>query len=247
MIRAFYHSLVRSFVLQHRWLALGVALSTVIVVAALLAAQSALGLGHSTKAAGGGGGGGCAGVAAAVCHFKGNTAEARFTATSPDGCVQTTFSLTVSEDVTMTPPDPRVSGATAFAELTAFNECTENYVFFIDGFASAVSFQATQVTLARLEATIAGDDGSGTTVPITVDLTWKGIGGTAKTVQDTSFKSPVEQDRTRFDAISRDAQVSGTIAAQDTVYTSSTSGGISVTMTGDLFSVTEGSWEHSRS
>lgn len=65
MVRASFQSLVRQVLPRHRMVAVGVSLSTLMVVAALLVAQSVLGWGHGTpgaKAAGGGGSGDCAGI-----------------------------------------------------------------------------------------------------------------------------------------------------------------------------------------
>ena len=223
------------------------ALTTLVVVVALLVGQSLLGFTHSTKAAGGGGGNGCAGIPQGICQYKGNTAEADFNEISPDGCIQTSFHLTVSEDVTTTPPDPRVSGKTAFAYLNQYDACNNVYVLALTGFASTVDFQATRVTQATLDATVEADDGNGNIIPMVVQLSWQGIGGTATSIQDDFFRSPAEVMHSKFTSISRQATVTGSITVGTTVFTLPGDGAGDETVTALLYYVQQGTLELYRS
>ena len=250
MVRASFQSLVRQVLPRHRMVAVGVSLSTLMVVVALLVAQSVFGWGHGTpgaKAAGGGGSGDCAGIPQGVCHFKGNTAEMNFAFTSPDGCIQTTGRLVVSEDVTTTPPDSRVTGESAFAFLDEFDACTQSYLLSVEGFASSVAFQATQVTHATLDATIESTDANNNPAPMTVHLTWQGIGGTTTSIIDEYFKSPTELMIFKNRGSTRTAIVTGTITVGTIVVAAPTTDGDAGGMSGDLSYGVQGSLQLSRS
>lgn len=248
MLRSLFHSLVRTFLPRHRLVAVGVACWTLIVVVALLVAQSALGFGRGTPAAqaaggGGGGSGGCAGVAAAICHLKGNTADAELNFISPDGCIQTTGRVFVVENATSTPPNAKVSGNTLFMYVDQYDLCAGTPLLSASAFASGVDYKAARLAQASVDATLDGqDDLTGAPVSISLQMSWQGIGGTTTTMDRSYYRSPTLLTTYRYAATSRYALVTGSFTVGTTVIATPPNGGSWGGMSGSLFDVQDGSF-----
>ena len=239
-------SLVRSILPRHRLLMIVVGFSTLVLIVALLFAQTLLGFGNHTQAAGGGGGpgsGGCAGVSAAICHFKGTSAQATFLYTSADGCTQINGQVMATEDASSMPPNQKVSGNTVFFDLAEYDVCDGTYLLAVDENASGVDFKADSLAQASVDATIEGEDQTGAPVQVTVHMTWQGIGGTTTTMDHTYFKSPQILSIYRYKAVGRDAIVTGTFTVGSTVISTPPGGDFGGGMDGSLFDVQDGSFQ----
>lgn len=161
--------------------------------------------------------------------------------------IQTTGRLVVSEDVTTTPPDARVTGKSAFAFLDEFDACTRTDLLSVEGFASEVDFQAIRVTQATLDATIDSEDVNNNPAPMTVHLSWQGVGGTTTSIITEYFKSPTVLMIFSNRGSTRSAIVTGTITVGTIVVAAPTSDGDAGGMSGDLSYGTQGSLQLSRS
>ena len=216
-----------------RLVAAGFIVAVLIVVASVLAVRALPGgqTAHAASASGvspnsGGGGGGCVSSTTPVCTFHGNGADAFFSSSSPDGCVQTNGSLFAAENVTHSPPGPGVSGTTALVFISQFNVCIGTDLLEASGFASGVNFQFSRLDSASLNAAIpATDNLTGNPLTVNVNLTWQGIGGTSTSMDNNHFFSPGFIEITHFVGSSRAAIVTGSISFGTTSFASPNSGG----------------------
>ena len=204
----------KSWFSKGRVIGIGLLLSTLVLVSAMLVVHALPGASPAANVAhaSGGGGGGCATTSGPSCTFKGNTATVDFFLSSPDGCVQTSGFLEVMQNVTHNPPDPTVSGNTAFVSISQNNFCTGTFLD-ASGQASGVNFQADQaLTTASLNDSITVVDFfSGNTFTLTVNLTWQGVGAVSKLVDSTHFRTPGTIINSHFSGTSRAANVSGSL------------------------------------
>ena len=203
----------KSWFSRGRIIGIGLVLGTLVLVSAMLVSHALPGASRTGNVAhASGGGGGCVSTTGPVCTFKGNTAVVDFFLSSPDGCVQTSGFIEVAQNVTHNPPDPTVSGNTAFVSVFQDNFCTGT---FLDGSgqASGVNFQADKdLNSASLNDSIpVVDFNTGNTFTLTVNLTWQGVGAVSKLVDSNHFRTQGTIINSHFSGTNRAANVSGTL------------------------------------
>jgi len=153
--------------------------------------------------------------------LKGPSAAAFFSA--EDGCIITTVFVFVSDQVSHTPPGPPNPSSEASIQIEKFNTCAGMSLLF--GFGSTTlsedDFQvAVRLTSATLNTTISFfDDVSGTSFPVSVNLTWTGTGDLARQVSHFHLRFGSVIINSRFNGTGRNAEVAGSVSDGITNFT----------------------------
>lgn len=113
-----------------------------------------------------------------VHQFKGISAFASFTSSDPTGCIHTYTDVAVYESITRTSGSSSVYSV-AYLFAFQYDDCQSLYLNDFYGFAylepNAFDTRG-QLRSARLVTTMDVTDRNGSTSPVSIDLTWIGVG-----------------------------------------------------------------------
>jgi hypothetical protein len=145
--------------------------------------------------------------------FKGQTAQAEFSATQR--CVQTVVYVLASDGRFKTDPGGPEAASGAEIYIFGFDVCTQTQLLAAFGFAVLApdEFQIDeQFTAASLATTIeVSDDVSGTSFPVAVSVSWTGFGDTFSQDDRFHLKEPGLKVNFHLDGTFREATASGTV------------------------------------
>lgn len=199
--------------------ALGMALSTIVLVVMLTVIGSSMQKSTNPVRASGSGGGGdpCYGATGSTpsCHFKGFTAEADSSNLDQTTCasgIYTTYSVYATDNV-MTDPSPYIAtGPLVSVFYGQWNSCTYSYTTYQVTAPAAIQ-KTGNLESASLQATVQLHDWSNNPGPtVTINLTWDGFGPLGTMADDMTYRTGDFVYKSRFTGSSRMATVTGTIS-----------------------------------
>lgn len=147
-------------------------------------------------------------------QFRGNSAYASFA--SSDGCVVTWTDVSLYESRYHTPPGPPQQSAPGLGVyVISYDYCQYRYLNEIYSFAElpAGSFSfGGGLQSAQVNATLeAYDYATGSTVPVTINVTWDGVGEASQSSSHNRWSSPNYKAMWRSKGTVRDASASGSV------------------------------------
>lgn len=149
-----------------------------------------------------------------IFHLRGETAQAFFTRT--EGCIVTSVFLAATQGRFQSPPGPGNSQSNAFAGISQYNTCTTTPVMSAFG-SRPLPTGAFEVT-GRLESATLNtvirmqNFPSGTTLDLSVALTWTGSGELSHGTNHSHLNSPGLNINNHSSGFSRPAVASGTVS-----------------------------------
>ena len=173
-------------------------------------------------------------------HFRGNSAYAGFEAT--DGCINVSTEVLVYSFPLHEPPGPAPEASpTLFVTIWRNDICNHTFLGSLFGEAAlpADAFSVSGgLQTGSLNATLQVEDFStGSTFPVTVDLTWTGVGEVSRdnTNEHSSFpglRVMRHEKGTRRDAVATGSVLLGTqnLASSPSIY-----GGVTSSQVGSIF------------
>jgi hypothetical protein len=146
-------------------------------------------------------------------HFRGNTATARFETTA--GCISTSTEVFVYEFPLHEPPGPPPqSPGTLFVTIFRQDTCNGTLdVLFGEAAPPAEAFSVQgNLQSASLSTTLQVQDFStGTLIPVSVDITWTGVGEVSRENRNENTSSPGLRAMRHSRGTSRDATAAGSV------------------------------------
>jgi hypothetical protein len=157
-----------------------------------------------------------------------------FNSFSPDGCVITYVNVIASQGFTNNPSFSLDSGNGVDLMVIQYDNCNGVELSLATGQANNVNFTAdNSLNTASLNATITvtdWDSPTQATYPVTVNLTWQGIGPSGRTISSTHSLAGGWVFNTRYNGTTRSAQVAGSITS-DTMSVTETTPNMDGTLT----------------
>ncbi len=177
---------------------------------------------HNVKASGAGGGGDCSSTTGPVCTFSGHSGTASFASNSD--CVTTDIWVFATEGFAR-------SGATsgestyAYVSTNSYNSCTgaNSWGSGYD-FNGAIQWSQATSTLAvqgNVNVNTYNSDGTTSTTPYTINLTWQGYGKPTRQMDSFHTESPTYLSQGHIDGTSQIAYASGTLSDGTTNFAAS--------------------------
>jgi hypothetical protein len=158
--------------------------------------------------------------AADVYHFRGKTASMEFYSVDPTGCITTSVTVFGTESRYQNPPGGSTNYAVGDVSIYQFNSCTwEDLICASGSFAlpNGAFDIAGNLASASLSATAdAYDYCNDTYQPITVAVTWTGVGEIGRGNTRSTYHYPGYHASYRQNGQSRDATGSGSLTVGST-------------------------------
>jgi hypothetical protein len=176
-------------------------------------------------------------------HFRGDTAYGNFYGYDPTGCIATNFYVFATESRSHSSGGAATSGAWANIGIYQYNECTYETLACLYGsmpISSGDFSMAGNLSAATLNATFeALDCSSGEPQPVSVAITWTGVGDVVRGMSSSSYSLPGYHSSSHYSGQSRYAELSGSLTFGDTTVDVADnlygSGTLSVTSSGSAY------------
>jgi hypothetical protein len=193
------------------------ALSMLVVIAAMSVLGYSMQNTHQPLRASGNGGDPCISTAGSIpaCHFTGFSTGAYYSTADRTTCasgVFTGYSVSAMGYVTTKPSDAIASGPVVYVSYQTFDTCSWARTSYWAAIPEAIKTTG-NLDSANLQTTVQLHDWSNNPGPtVTVDLTWNGFGPLSTTVQDVSYRTGDTVFKSHFTGSDRMAMVTGTIS-----------------------------------
>lgn len=152
-----------------------------------------------------------------TCTYNGLTAAMNLNSWSPDGCIVTYVNVIASQGFTNNPSFSLQSGNGVDVMIIQNDYCNQVELSLATGQANNINFTAdSSLNTASLNTTVTvtdWDSPTQATYPVTVNLTWQGIGPSGRTISSTQSIAGSWVFNTRYNGTTRSAQVSGSITS----------------------------------
>lgn len=152
-----------------------------------------------------------------TCTYNGLTASANFVSWSADQCVMTYVNVIASQGFTNNPSLSLNSGNGVDFMAVTYDNCQQVETSLLSGQANNVNFTIdNQLNTATLNATVMATDWDSPnqdTYPVTINMTWQGVGPSGQTISSTHNITGIYVFNTRYNGTTRMAEVSGGVTS----------------------------------